>query len=216
MKIAKYLAFLSLACAACSGGGGADLEESVLLDPSLRLEEGAEVLNPDLADRNYGLLFNAEDGKFAVLNDRLIVDPVDEAGLEALLAKYQARVVADPEISLPHDSILDTDGITELPSTYRVIEPDPSLAKPGMFAAYARDQGVFSQIYVDSEATRDLLNLFAQMQREDTGKFRDLQLVLYAYEYPPPLLKAVQVPLEEWAKAPASGGSPRALRSPGS
>lgn len=45
MKIAKYLAFLSLACAACSGGG-ADLEESILLDPSLRLEEGAEVLNP--------------------------------------------------------------------------------------------------------------------------------------------------------------------------
>lgn len=213
MKIAKYLAFLTLACAACSGGG-ADLEESILLDPSLRLEEGAEVLNPDLADRNYGLLFNAEDGKFAVLNDRLIVDPVDEAGLEALLAKYNARVVADPEIPLPHDSILDTDGITELPSTYRVIEPDPSLAKPGMFAAYARDQGVFSQIYVDSEATRDFLNLFAQMQREDTGKFRDLQLVLYAYEYPQPLLKAVQVPLEEWANCPClwrePAGSPLA------
>lgn len=200
MKAAKYflgclLGFLM----ACGNGGPSADNDMITVDPSLELGPDAEIYNEALANYPLGIMYSSEEGKLAVVVNRLIIDPVDETSLNEILQKYQAVVVEDANIPVPEDTVLDTDGAHSGGTTYRLIEFDPTLGKKGYYAEYLRAQGATINLLVDSPETEGFLNILGQMYLEDSGKLRDIQAAVYASESPVSLLQDIQFPLNDWA-----------------
>ncbi len=200
MKVAKYiLGCLLVLLMACGNGGPSGNNDMITVDPSLELGPDAEIYNEALANYPLGIMYSSDEGKLAVVVNRLIVDPVDESGLNEILQKYHATVVADTNIPVPEDTILDTDGAHSGGTTYRLIEFDPTLGKKGYYSEYLRNQSATLNIVVDSPETEGFLNILGQMYLEDSGKLRDIQVAVYASESPISLLQDIQFPLNVWA-----------------
>ncbi|HCU23757.1 MAG TPA: hypothetical protein DF383_01970 [Deltaproteobacteria bacterium] len=199
MKAAKFYSLLFLVFLLGCGGGGSSGNDMISVDPTLVLGDDPEILNETLKDRPLGIIYSSDEGKLAVVTNRLIIDPVDENSLNQILQKYHATVVSDPDIPLPETTILDENGAHSGGTTYRLLEIDPTLGKDGYYSEYLRKQGTTLAISVDSEATKGFLNLLGQMYLEDQKKLRDIQVAAYAAEAPISLLKNLQFPLEDWA-----------------
>ena len=200
MKVVKSLFIVLIGfLSACSSNSSPQDSEVFIIDPSLRVSETAEILNPAISGYPLGII-SSEEGLLALVNNRLIIDPVDQAGLEAILQKYQATIVNDSNIPLPEDTILDENGAHSGGTSYHLIEVPYDQEREGDYAKYARGQGVSLPVTVESAETKALLNIMGRMFLEDSGKFRDLQVAAYAFEKAKPLLPEVNFATFDWAE----------------
>lgn len=166
---------LLVACSATS-----ESDNALIMDESLSLGEEITIINAGLANRELGIFEFPGHSKVAVVPDLLVVDPVDEAGLQALLEKYQASIMTDDAVALMPNRVLTEEGMQELPATERVLHLNLTRAIPGEFAALASDTGLPVPVRVSHQSIQQLLNIIAQMRREDSAKIRDLRAAVYA------------------------------------
>lgn len=199
MKAVKLFTLVLLGFVYGCGGGSSSVQDMLSVDPSLEMGPEAEIINPEVANYPLGIIYSTDEGKLSVVVNRLIVDPVDETSLNAILQKYQARIVEEAAIEIPEDTILDTDGPHSGGTTYRLLEINPLIGKGGAYSDFVRQNGTTLSISVDSAETKGFLNVLGQMYLEDQGKLRDIQVVAYSSETPISLVQDIQFPLEDWA-----------------
>lgn len=202
-RISPFVLMFLLGCSGSSGNQDASTVDAILINPTLAFGSNPKIVNDKIAGRERHLMFSPGEGtKASFLIDRIIIDPVDENGLQAFLGKYQAQVMDDPDIPLESARILTPTGVTLQPSTEKVVKIDLSYSQEGAYRDLAVREKLKVPVYVSSEEAKKFLNLLARIQNEDSKKIRKIQMVVYAIERSEdPSMKAIVGPLNlpSWA-----------------
>lgn len=178
-------------------------DRGILIEETLSMGPQAQIFNERLSGRELAIIDSPTEAKVSVVLDRVIIDPVDSAGLESFLAKYNSQILGDADIPLSQVFILEESGVTEAEPTQKVVSLDLSYGTPNEYAVLAEREQLPLPVYVSSEEAQKYLNLLARILNEDSKKIFEVRMIVHSievYEATKTIKNEKTVVLPDWAE----------------